>query len=91
MHAFTRERETSLGYWWNCGHKKWGRDAEEFIEQLGYKRKTLQEYGSICNLVKPSMRMEGLSFNHHQIIAALEPSEQSKWLKEAKDTSRLWL
>ncbi len=50
------------GEWWNYGHKKWDREAEEFIKTLPLKRKTLKEYGSVSNLVKPSIRMDGLPF-----------------------------
>ncbi len=60
-----------LGWWWNFGHKKWSRGADEFIATLGYKRHTLECYGSIYNKVKPSIRVEGLPFKHHQIVASL--------------------
>ena len=74
------------GEWWNHGHKKWDREAEEFIKTLPLKRKTLKEYGSVCNLVKPSMRMDSLSFTHHQLVASLheDPKEQKMWLKRVK-------
>ncbi|GAI81862.1 unnamed protein product, partial [marine sediment metagenome] len=58
---------------------------EEFIEKIGYKRSTLQKYGEIYNKVKPRMRIRGLSFNHHQLIAPLEELEQHEWLHRAKD------
>ena len=79
------------GEWWNYGHQNWDRDAEEFIKTLPLKRKTLQNFGSVCTLVKPSLRMEGLPYAHHALIAPLheEPKEQKKWLKRAKDNK--WL
>lgn len=75
------------GEWWNHGHQKWERDAEEFIKTLPLKRKTLKEYGSIATLVKPSIRVDGLPFKHHQQVAPLheEPKEQKKWLERALD------
>jgi len=76
-----------LGAWWNYGHKKWSREAEEFIEKIGYKKHSLKVYGWIYNAVKSSIRMDDLSFNHHQIVAPLEESEQIKWLCQAKDNN----
>ncbi len=65
-----------LGAWWNFGHKKWSRDAEEFIKKIGYKRSTLALYGSVYNSVKPLIRIKGLTFRHHQTVAPLEEPEQ---------------
>lgn len=74
------------GEWWNHGHKKWDRKAEEFIKTLPLKRSTLQVYGSVCNTVKPLTRVKDLPFKHHRLIAPIEdPKEQKKWLKRALD------
>jgi N6-adenosine-specific RNA methylase IME4 len=75
------------GEWWNHGHKKWDRDAEEFIKTLPLKRQTLYNYGSVATLVKPYVRTEDLPFEHHKLIAPLheQPKEQKMWLKRAKD------
>ncbi len=70
-----------LGWWWHHGHKKWSREAEAFVDECGYKRETLKVYGSIYNSVKPLMRINSLSFNHHQIVAPLPSAEQEEWLK----------
>lgn len=72
-----------LGYWWNYGHKKWSRDAEEFINELGYKRSTVQKYGQIYNAVKPGIRIPHLTFRHHQNVAPLPPEKQEFYLNKA--------
>lgn len=74
------------GEWWNHGHKKWDREAEEFIKELPLKRATLHVYGSVCNAVKPLTRIKDLPFKHHQLIAPMheDPKEQKMWLKRAK-------
>lgn len=74
-----------LGYWWNYGHKKWGRKAEGFVKKLGYERSTLATYGSIYNSIKPLTRVKDLTFKHHRLIAPMNGPEQVKWLKQAKD------
>lgn len=75
-----------LGWWWNHGHKKWTREAESFIEDCGYKKKSLITYGYIETSVKPSIRMDNLAFNHHQLVAPMETAtEQKKWLQKASN------
>ena len=74
-----------LGWWWNNKHDKWGRKPEDFIEKCEYKRHTLEDYGSVYNRVKPSVRTEDLHFNHHRIVASLPPPKQKVYLKKAKD------
>lgn len=58
------------------------RRAYDFAEiATGYKRKTLQEWAYVARHV--SMRMEGLSFNHHQVLAGLLPAAQKRCLEYA--------
>lgn len=60
------------------------RDARRirFAEKAsGYKRKTLQEWAYVAR--HSSMRMEDLSFNHHQDVAALLPDAQKRCLEHA--------
>ena len=73
-----------LGAWWNHGHKKYNRDAEEFIKELGYKKKTLRNYGYIYKSVKVSCRRDTLSFRHHESVAVLSPEKQVFYLNKAE-------
>jgi hypothetical protein len=65
----------------------WGEDrfkgnVYDLAEQAtGYKRKTLQEWVYVAR--HSSMRMEDLSFNHHQVVAALTPEAQRRCLERA--------
>jgi hypothetical protein len=57
-------------------------DVYDLAEKAtGFKRKTLQEWVYVARHV--SMRMEGLSFNHHQIVVALLPDAQKQCLERA--------
>lgn len=61
---------------------KVGPEAYDFAEKAtGYARKTLQEWASVARHV--SMRMEDLSFNHHQVVAPLAPEAQKRCLEIA--------
>src|SRR6266478_1117092 len=58
------------------------RDAYDLAEKAtGYKRKTLQEWVYVAR--NSSMRMEDLTFNHHQVVAALLPEAQKRCLERA--------
>ena len=50
-------------------------------EITGYARLTLQNWASVAR--HASIRIEALSFGHHQLVAALEPTEQKEWLERA--------
>lgn len=75
-----------VGDWINAGEREGYIDsdtydaAERLFPQLS--RKTLQEYASVTK--RSSIRMEDLSFKHHQVVAALEPEEQAERLEEAR-------
>jgi hypothetical protein len=58
------------------------RQAYDLAEQAtGYKRKTLQEWAYVAR--NSSMRMEDLTFNHHQVVVALLPEAQKRCLERA--------
>jgi len=73
-----------LGAWWNYGHEKWSSVADEFVGELGYRRATLHNYGSIYKRVTSSRRREFLSFRHHEDVAALPPAKQVYYLEKAE-------
>jgi hypothetical protein len=50
---------------------------------MGHTFGTLMTYGWVAAKVPTSIRIEGLSFSHHQLVAPLAASEQKKWLKQA--------
>jgi hypothetical protein len=63
----------------NVGNIRCAYDYAEIA--TGYKRKTLQEWAYVARHL--SMRMEDLSFNHHQVVAALLPDAQKRCLEYA--------
>jgi len=81
----TNNLQWDWGKWWNEGHKKWDRKAEEFIKTLPLKRQTLRVYGEVERRVKNDIRMSGLSFSHHQVVAPESPEIQAKWLNRAEE------
>lgn len=65
----------------NSMERVWGNSYQTVAYRLGYEIKTVQEWASICN--KVSIRMEGLSFGHHQLVAPHKPEDQQMFLQWA--------
>jgi hypothetical protein len=63
----------------NVGNIRCAYDYAEIA--TGYKRKTLQEWAYVARHL--SMRMEDLTFNHHQVVVALLPEAQKLCLERA--------
>ncbi|KKL74181.1 hypothetical protein LCGC14_2067430, partial [marine sediment metagenome] len=59
--------------------------AEDFIEECGYNKDTLKDYGSVYNRIKLSVRTDSLQFNHHRVVASLSEPKQRRYLKQAKN------
>lgn len=75
-----------IGDWLNIGARAWGQMYEPVAEALGYDAKTLREYAYIARSIELSIRMDNLSFAHHQLVASLEPDRQRYWLQLAADS-----
>lgn len=74
-----------IGDWINAADAINYGEAENFASELGFNVKTIYEYAYVSRKVEISIRMENLSFSHHQLVAAMEPEEQEKWLKRAAE------
>lgn len=73
-----------LGDWWAYGEHHYGERAQAAAEGIfGKTFGTLRVYGSVARNVKTLMRINVLSFFHHQIVASLKPRQQKKWLARA--------
>ena len=77
--------------WLAAGDTKWGGSAYDEAQRLfpDYSRKLLMEWAYVARNVPKTLpdgspvRQEKLSFTHHQVVAALEPDEQQRWLNDA--------
>lgn len=67
------------------GERLFGDDVYQAAEQLGKSPQTIQNWLTTGRKVPPSRRREGVKFEHHAIVAPLEPEEQKRWLKVAEE------
>ena len=64
--------------------QKWGM-YEDVTEKTGLDLGTLKNYKSIADNVKPSLRNDNLSFNHHVEVAKLPEEKQIEFLNKAEE------
>jgi hypothetical protein len=75
-----------LGDWWSYGEHGYG-DRVKALEEgsLGDRSfGTLRTYGWVANKVPTSIRIDALTFAHHQHVAPLPPDQQREWLTRAE-------
>lgn len=76
--------------WWTgdvmlAGEKLYGDEFVQAAEAFGLAPQTLANRISICRHVPPARRNPHVNFSAHAEVAALEPREQTRWLKEAEE------
>ncbi len=84
--SLTGTMQWSLGDWLNYGENRlWGETYRNVAEEFGYKEKTLRDYAYVCRNVEMSIRIDTLSFAHHQVVAKFhdDPDLQLHWLSQA--------
>lgn len=81
-----------IGDWWNAG-EAYGERAQVVTAGgwTGPKHKTCRDAGYVANRFDVSMRIDTLTFEHHQIAASM-PDEKAtallQWCAEADPTTR---
>jgi N6-adenosine-specific RNA methylase IME4 len=87
--AFTRRAESGV-MWWigdllNYGAKSpWAEKCAAAAAATGLSEETRRVARWVAEKVPSVMRITRLSFNHHQLVAALDPAEQERWLGTAE-------
>jgi hypothetical protein len=77
-------------YWWlgdllNAGEAIFGEEYAQVEAVLQRHPSTLNRWRWVCKKIPPSNRRPPpLSFRHHQLVAALPPAEQARWLDRAE-------
>lgn len=83
LHKLNMSLQWLIGDWVDQGEFRWGVTYKAIAAQTGYEPKTLREYKYVCSRVHLSIRMDKLSFGHHQLVAKLPQDEQVQWLEWA--------
>jgi hypothetical protein len=74
-----------IGDWIVYGEAiRWG-DIPALAKELGFSDQTLRDYAYVARNVQLSIRIDKLSFGHHQVVAPLSPQEQWDALQYAAE------
>ncbi len=73
-----------LADWVVYGEQHFGEMYSQAIDLTGLEYQTIATIVWVAKAVEPSRRRETLSWSHHEVVAALPPAEQDKWLQEAE-------
>jgi hypothetical protein len=76
--------------WWIAdalilGDARFGFEASQADALLRRSPETLRRWQWVAERVPKTRRREGLTFTHHEVVAALEPGQQEKWLRKAEE------
>lgn len=81
IHGLQSSIQWIVGDFMNSVNRVWGESYQQVAAELGYEVKTVKEWAHICR--KVSIRMDKLTFGHHQIVASYSPEIQQHWLQWA--------
>lgn len=74
-----------LGDWLVYGERTWGKTYDDLATITGIAVETLYQYAYVARAVEFSIRIEVLTFAHHQLVAALPADQQAAWLRRAAE------
>lgn len=83
LYGIGRSLQWAVGDWLNYGEAKFGEKASQAMSAVGYEYQTLANCRWVCERVEFSRRRE-LPFSLHAEVAALDPSDQDRWLDRAE-------
>ena len=72
-----------IGDWWAFGEHRYGERAAQVTDKSKFK--LYMDAGWVSRSVETSLRNEVLSWNHHRVVAPLEPEQQAQLLAEAAE------
>lgn len=78
-----------LGDAMNYGENAYGEDYAQVIDTtrgiMRLSAKSVENLAWLASRVPPENRRDDLTITHHEIVAALDPSEQNTWLDKAEN------
>lgn len=74
-----------IGDWAATIERQWKRKYKDIADYLGYEEKTIRDWVYVCRNVELSMRIDNVSFAHHQLVASMTPDDQLMWLRWVVD------
>jgi hypothetical protein len=73
-----------IGDWANYGVSAYGEKYTGALKETNYEKQSLENMAWVAKHLETSRRRESLSWSHHAEVAALDPEQQTQWLKLAE-------
>lgn len=73
----------ALGDTLNYGNTAYGEKYSQAMDSTGHSYQALANYAWVARSVPHKVRVAGLSWTHHRVVARLEEKEQASWLNLA--------
>jgi hypothetical protein len=83
--AIGRGSQWWIGDWVRYGIGRWGEYFKEAAKVSGYDVTSLRDMARIASQFDSSLRSDKLSWNHHVLIAHLEPEQRQYWIQRAEE------
>ncbi len=81
-------RAAGASNWWvgdlSNHADEWGDEYVQLLDELGIEYETVRKYAWVAKQVEIVRRRTNVSWTHHEVVSALTPTEQTKWLKRAQ-------
>lgn len=74
----------ALGDLFTWGERVLGESYAQPIDMLKYSEKTVKDATWVSGIFPPSRRHAALTFNHHKIVAGLEPKDREELLHQSE-------
>lgn len=85
---FVQKSEQAVHFWLGdlllYGEAKWGEMYSQAIDATGFEYGTLANDKNVAKSIPQDIRKPNLSFEHHKVVAKLEPDKQEEWLEKAE-------
>ena len=86
LRTLDRGIQFALGDYFRYIEDRFGEQASQILDHTGWSESTLRTYRWTAEKIAvETRRMDRLSYRHHQLVAALPPLAQRKWLTEAAE------
>lgn len=73
----------AIGDLLNYGEKVFSESYVQAASLTGLSETTCMNYASVCKRVPKQRRRPELSFSSHEVVAKMEPADQTEWLERA--------
>ena len=86
LRTLDRSLQFAVGDFFREVEERFPQKASQLLDHTSWSESTLRVYRNTAKSVAPERRrMDVLTYSHHQVVAALPPRDQKRWLDRAAE------